>query len=527
MWYTGLARRERSNGRQPPRTTPAFELLGITSANSGEEKPQCLNCERQGEACDYSIRLNWGGRTKSKNEGGFVFDSKSAGSSPSTIVFPTPEALTGHSASATPSPSRSTFADRSPKPPTVRHVRSHSNLSVPGSESSSSMIDPDLMRFGHSHSRSQNAIGQEFMGLPDMQRHTPFGQASTSASLPRTQITSAPIDGRAFQFRTNSSSEYPSPSISSLASPSFSGELSLATHDSPSAMLPPFRPMPSASPPARTHAFSEDPASTIDHRSKRMRFGGGNGEMSSMPGSPLPVDPSLESSDSKPSLGDMRSPNLPFLAPYSPFASTPLTPGSSIASDEHNSRNSAKSTSTIPSYMPSQVSREPPDLRRLSVSSLLADPQEEIKPYRPSPRQYPITSNIERTTTYGYDMGYTDLDTPKNDDSNAIMVFSPPVSRENTLTDVKSNSETDFTSDIGFGARSRDMAFESGGYYAKPVPIKIPQALEPLPASLLENRMNLLYFHHFLNHTARILVPHDCEQNPFRMILPASKYYRC
>jgi hypothetical protein len=359
--------------------------------------------------------------------------------------------------------------------------------------------------------------------MSDIQRHSPFGQGGPSTSMPRTQITSAPLDGRAFQFRPSSSSEYPSPSISSLASPSFSGDMSLATHDSPSAMLPPFRPMPSASPPARTHAFSDDTASVVDHRSKRMRFGGANGDMTSLPGSPLPVDPSLEPSDSKTPIGDVRSPNLSFLAPYSPFASTPLTPGSSIASDEHTSRNSAKSTSTLSQYLSSQTPREPPDLRRLSVSSLLADPQEEPKPYRPSPRQYPITSQIERTTTYGYDMGYPDLDTPKNDDSNAIMIFSPPVSRENTLTDVKSSNETDFASEIGFGARTRDMAFESGGYYAKPVPIKIPQALEPLPAPLLENRMNLLYFHHFLNHTARILVPHDCEQNPFRMILPASK----
>jgi hypothetical protein len=35
--------------------------------------------------------------------------------------------------------------------------------------------------------------------------------------------------------------------------------------------------------------------------------------------------------------------------------------------------------------------------------------------------------------------------------------------------------------------------------------------------------MNLLYFHHFINCTARILVPHDCERNPFRHILPESK----
>jgi hypothetical protein len=122
-------------------------------------------------------------------------------------------------------------------------------------------------------------------------------------------------------------------------------------------------------------------------------------------------------------------------------------------------------------------------------------------------------------------MGLPDEDTPKNDDANAIMIFSPPASRENTMGwPNKPDQNNDFT-ELGTGQRSRDMAFEPGGYYAKPVPIKIPQSLESLPSQLLENRMNLLYFHHFLNHTARILVPHDCEQNPFRIILPESKYY--
>ena len=31
---------------------------------SGEEKPACTNCRRQSVSCDYSLRLNWGGRTK-------------------------------------------------------------------------------------------------------------------------------------------------------------------------------------------------------------------------------------------------------------------------------------------------------------------------------------------------------------------------------------------------------------------------------------------------------------------------------
>jgi hypothetical protein len=64
------------------------------------------------------------------------------------------------------------------------------------------------------------------------------------------------------------------------------------------------------------------------------------------------------------------------------------------------------------------------------------------------------------------------------------------------------------------------MAFEPTGYYAEPVLIHIPRALEPLPAELMDNQMNLLYFHHFINHTGRILVPHDCPENPFRSVLP-------
>jgi hypothetical protein len=32
-----------------------------------EEKPSCLNCRRQNENCDYSIRLNWEGRTRRKS----------------------------------------------------------------------------------------------------------------------------------------------------------------------------------------------------------------------------------------------------------------------------------------------------------------------------------------------------------------------------------------------------------------------------------------------------------------------------
>ena len=358
------------------------------------------------------------------------------------------------------------------------------------------VIDPDLVSMGQ-----REATPQELEYAMNARQLPPMTARN---------ITSAPIENRSVNSRPNP--DYPSPSISNLDSPGFSGHLGL-THDLQNTMLPPFRP-PSATSPNRMPSFYDEPGQIQDHRAKRVKLGT-QGETSPFSTSPVPFEPmkyeSMETPSSNLSINEARSPNVPVLNPYSPFASasTPLTPGSSIASEQAATR-----TTPIPN-------QAPPDLRKLSVSSLLADDSSEnYKPYKRSPRQYPITSSVERTTTYGYDMGHPDLDLPRNDDLNAIMVFSPPASRENTYNGRKSSTDSDWGAEYGFGTRTRDMAFEPGGYYAKPVPIKIPQDLEPLPPTLLENKMNLLYFHHFLNHTARILVPHDCEQNPFRIILP-------
>lgn len=121
---------------------------------------------------------------------------------------------------------------------------------------------------------------------------------------------------------------------------------------------------------------------------------------------------------------------------------------------------------------------------------------------------------------YGFDYGLPDLDIPKNDDNVAINPQTPAVSTTSpsALSDVVWSPSQLFESPI------EKPAFERGGYYARPVPIRISLDLEPLPAQLLENPMNLIYFHHFLNHTARILVPHDCPDNPMKTTLPRSTY---
>ena len=124
--------------------------------------------------------------------------------------------------------------------------------------------------------------------------------------------------------------------------------------------------------------------------------------------------------------------------------------------------------------------------------------------------------------SYGLDRGHSDLDIPKNYDIAAIDGASP---FQHSEPDSWLDSVELVVPEFGFGLPKREFVFAKGGYYASPVPITIPRMLKPLPSILLDNPMNLLYFHHFLNHTAKILVVHDCSQNPFRTILPQSKLF--
>ncbi|KAF2259176.1 hypothetical protein CC78DRAFT_525236 [Lojkania enalia] len=415
----------------------------------GEEKPRCSNCERQGETCDYSIRLNWGGRTKRDKPGS---TASSATSSPHGSVFSFEENLSSLFPPATP--------DSAVRPSSfVQHARSRSAISLPLSDPS---IGPELMRISRAQSPSIMAIGGPF---------EPRGLG---------QPTSAPFDPRiqSTQYRVV---DYPSPAASSLESLNFSS----AGYGSMNADAPLSPPMP---PPNR---------GLNAHHSPNFRQSGEESGWQRHQRSHSAESPAATSL----SVSEAYSPHPGPPTPYSTFGTTPLTPNSSVGSEDAIMRTAPKSSG--PSY-------PPPDLRRLSVQSLLTGPPgDPPSPEAHQGRQYPVGD--ASTITYGYDLGYPDLDTPKNDDTRAIAMFSPP-----------SDIMMGFDDEAPYGStetRGKDMAFEVGGYYAKPVPIKISKSLN-LPPLLLENPMNLLYFHHFLNHTARILVPHDCEQNPFRQILP-------
>jgi hypothetical protein len=101
-----------------------------------------------------------------------------------------------------------------------------------------------------------------------------------------------------------------------------------------------------------------------------------------------------------------------------------------------------------------------------------------------------------------------------NDDERAILGYSGNPMDHHQLPS-EDGSREHRPADFGFGIR------EVRNYYERRVEIWIPWKLEPLPPKLQQNPMNLLYFHHFLNHTARVLVPHDDpHSNPFCTVLP-------
>ncbi|GAB1204250.1 hypothetical protein APSETT445_002900 [Aspergillus pseudonomiae] len=125
------------------------------------------------------------------------------------------------------------------------------------------------------------------------------------------------------------------------------------------------------------------------------------------------------------------------------------------------------------------------------------------------------------TDNYGLDCGRPDLDLNKNDDHSAIDI-------NYALDLISSQSESSATSSDRPGdsssADSKQISLDGAkfAYYASPVPINIPRYLSPLPQALVQTPINLMYFHHFINHTARMLVPHDCSDNPFVSVLPST-----
>ena len=502
----------------------------------GEEKPKCQNCERQGETCDYSIRLNWEGRTKRKSND---FISEPA----FNIITPsTPKAgvfARTRSDPTLPEIKRTSYyndgGDQKRKSASIgdayslagasrnqyKHEEEHNVASYLSPPNNTAMVDLKFPSDG-----SMSALSD---GMPIMPSTIDIGYngalGGQRASNFRDHISSAQLS----RIREQTSISYPSPADSSTESPPLSGPTIYNHpghhHSSNPQMPPPLQSPSSSSLYGGVYRKSQDEISeTGDNTLKRLR-----------------MSPSLEAPDNSQrnhstpycnhsgtgpvKCNPYHSPQSTSFRSYSPssgYGAVVLTPAaSSVTSDDTHARAFIKP--------PSQARQESPD-RRLSVSSLLSGPPGGEEPLTESGGEsaFPTTPhnqshNSAQLVNYGVDRGFPDLDLPNNNDTIVLNGFSPSLSNA-SYAHLGTQDTTDEQSfnEFGFGLYVVDFAHDLGGYYAKPVTVAIPRSLGTLPTTLQENPMNLLYFHHFLNHTASILVPHDCSENPFKNILPQS-----
>ncbi|KAI0139191.1 hypothetical protein GGR57DRAFT_496228 [Xylariaceae sp. FL1272] len=189
-------------------------------------------------------------------------------------------------------------------------------------------------------------------------------------------------------------------------------------------------------------------------------------------------------------------------------AASPLTPATSSTYSDDDYHQAHRTEHNATKMSVSSLLAGPPSLR-----ALYSDGTGHARGMRP-PSETRARNASERTF-YGIDRGLPDYDLGKNDDMNAIGGSSPLLQRDKLDNGPEVGAEGFSWNESGFGVETKGFDDPSSGYYSKP----IPRNLEPLPLKLVENPMNLL--HHFLNHTARVLVPYDDPHaNPFRTILP-------
>ena len=457
----------------------------------GEERPKCQNCEKQGEACDYSIRLNWEGRTKRKG----------SNENQPTLSTLSPPLKLGRSTSSTSGHSDSTAREITPNPTASLMNGFSTGPSSPGFHQFQMQTTP-----------------------PTSARSAPPAQMQTQAMYNRDQISTAQLS----RIRDQSNGQYPSPANSNIESPPLPnpGTTILPAYghqysNSNPEMPPPFQNTNTFYPNNQLNGGAQS-AVNGDNRAKRVRL---SSDMSQY-NTPMLVNNYAQSNGlpNNTNLNPLISP--PLLAPYHSTSPSngamriPPTPAASIGSEDNHQ--------AIPGPSPQPTFQDSPDYRRLSVKSLLSD-DSPADSSTSSESAFPGRLNISsqsgvQKSRYGVDRGFPDLDLGKNDDAIALNGSTPNLDYVD-LANQSNELTNNLFSGFAFGLSTVEGFQEGQGYYAKPVTVSISRNLEPLPDMLRNNPMNLLYFHHFLNHTARILVPHDCSENPFKSILPQSKAF--
>ncbi|MCJ1474671.1 hypothetical protein MMC13_003331 [Lambiella insularis] len=356
----------------------------------GEEKPACINCERQDEQCDYSIRLNWEGRTKRKAD------------------ELTPES-SQHQPASTPS-------------------ATNIDLFLPALVTTFKAGDLDTQKFGSFGEGGKPSHGEPIdasIKSPRVDRRDGLQAESHSWSLPHPTVVSFQQPLRTYGQQQTYRDGFSAAQLSRFRDSSTSyhadepeqyGMVSIYDQTMPYGPDGPL--LPKILPPSVPNLPRETSAD---------KFG-----VSSPPEGPEPKRQRI-----------MYSQGVPQDNVYDSFAwksSTPPTPSSTLSTTSTTFRSSTALSSAVARQL---AARQPAptkiytssDPRRLSVNSLLSSPT--------------VLAFTNQTVSYGTDRGFLDHDIPRNEDQTVLDGITPVLSRGPLAESIPETFEV--KTEFGFG----------------------------------------------------------------------------
>ncbi|GFF34853.1 transcriptional regulatory protein moc3 [Aspergillus udagawae] len=457
-----------------------------------EEKPSCLNCRRQNENCDYSIRLNWEGRTRRKSSVSSP-SSQSSGHSAhllSLAVLPSDFARVDSLGSSQGEGSPQELISQNTLWATARgsSLVAETSCSRELQNGLGTLISPAYS----GNSFPYVSDNRTSLGIISSQMNDTINSRPDTSTQLMTMSQEAHSSFTSSTLHPSGDVVYPDTSLSigilatlSFSQPSIPSPLSLIRQ---AAM--------------ESHPFMRP---SVVHP----RQTGNRGERNSVP-SESRSDFPFDTDDDQ--LAGGLSPRHRYSFAHSDVVG--LDSSSAVQIETPIKSPGSGSTETyFTKVMNEPIASEDYtySLRRDAEGICQRDMYQPFERSSSEQKWYAYLTSV--TDNYGLDHGRPDLDLNQMDDHSAI-----DINYALDLINPERQTRTTFESacpDHGLGNKV------GRGYYASPVPINIPRYLSPLPSTLVETPINLMYFHHFLNHTAKMLVAHDCGDNPFITVLPS------
>ncbi|KAL1887199.1 hypothetical protein Cpir12675_006650 [Ceratocystis pirilliformis] len=422
----------------------------------GEERPRCTNCERVGEKCDYSIRLNWDSRRGKKTP-----DFNNESNTGMALLS------NNHEFTIVNHPAMGNMKQIQPAPPKSNSISMNSSDAL-NLVPAKSLSQPVL-----SGSRRNKFPSQQGSSLRSSPEHLSNSLSSITNFNAPMQLSDSPVN-------PHSSDVSPSnrPSFENCSPQPFLGGSMFSTFQAninvPDAKY--------VSPQSSQLFLNSLQLPTAFNHPERFY--------------PRPRQPSSNSSQS-PSLLEHFKDN----SPRTPAQSSPCSEDDSHLSRLVDFKRSPPLQSPVP---------------RLDVNSLLSDNPIEY-PQRAFPISVKwsdigkwdeaklATTTSDDTFFFGFDLGRKDRDLMSNDDANAIL-SEIPVNGEITA-ESPPNSQ-----DIRVSSAWCPMDTKDVDYYRDPIRIVIPRKYMPLPPFIIFLTTQLK--------VGLLMPYDDIERNPYRNVLP-------